>query len=395
MESSSLRDYLLILRKWLWLILLIFAGTMAFILVRAWQTPPAYRSTVSVQIIPLEASEVPLFARLNNYSPFDNIDLVLTQFSAAVRSPITAQHTISDTGVAMTAGDLIAKLAVEREAVGDRLSVSLTGANPQDAEALLSRHVALALKEYAASRVLQTDAVLAFLEKQLVLDEQELTAAQADVRRFKLDNNVEDPSRELQIEQDTVRTLRDQQEEAEAEATRLDAVANALQKQSDAALAKGKTFAATNAEGAYWRGLAQELNTQAINRGVDAAGQRARQSAVATRLAQHQTNLSSLITLVEQFDRLETTLKEKQGTYDFIAAKVQEAALKKQQVEEIGYLQVVGRPSTPKNQLPTRTTQIAVLGGAISILAGVVLAFALEMLERSLRRSPADKVSRS
>ena len=181
MEPSSLRDYLAVLRKWLWLILLIFAGTMAFILVRAWQTPPAYRSTISVQIIPLEASEVPLYARLNNYSPFDNVDLVLTQFSAAVRSPIIAQHTISDTGVAMTASELVAKLSVEREEVGDRLAVSLTGASPQDAEALLSRHVDLALKQYSASRALQTSAVLAFLENQLALSEKELIAAQAEV----------------------------------------------------------------------------------------------------------------------------------------------------------------------------------------------------------------------
>ena len=63
METNSMASYLAVIRKRLWVILLVFAATMAIILVRAWQTPPAYRSTVSLAIIPSDPAEVTLFSR--------------------------------------------------------------------------------------------------------------------------------------------------------------------------------------------------------------------------------------------------------------------------------------------------------------------------------------------
>ncbi len=66
--ETSVWSYLAVLRKRLWLILLLFAVTMVVILVRAWRTPPAYASSTVLQVMPLESEEVTLFARQNTVS---------------------------------------------------------------------------------------------------------------------------------------------------------------------------------------------------------------------------------------------------------------------------------------------------------------------------------------
>ncbi len=105
-------------------------------------------------------------------------------------------------------------------------------------------------------------------------------------------------------------------------------------------------------------------------------------------VSQHQTNLTSLITLGGQYQKLQDVLKERQDARDFLAGKVLEARLKQAQSQNVGYLQIVGEPVTPAGQVSTRTLEIAILGGGLSLVIGVVLAFLLEFLEQSVRQKP-------
>ena len=101
--------------------------------------------------------------------------------------------------------------------------------------------------------------------------------------------------------------------------------------------------------------------------------------------ADRRTALATLITLTGQGQQLTAAVQERQGQRDFLAGKVREAALKQSQSESIGYMRTLGAATTPRNQLPTRTVQVALLGAALSLLAGGVLAFVLEFLDRALR----------
>jgi uncharacterized protein involved in exopolysaccharide biosynthesis len=393
MESNMFGSYAAVVRKRLWVILLIFAATMALILFRAWQTPPAYRSSVSVAVIPSDPTEVSLFSRTQNFTPSTDYDIAQAQFTSIVQSQAVAQRTLAETGVKMTPGELVSSIAVARDPIGDRVNVSVTAGRPDDAEKLLSTQVELAVQEFRQSRTRQADAMQTFLDGELAAAQRDLEAAQAELQRFKLDNGMESLDRELTAEQDTVRGLRIQQEEAEVEALRLEALADALEGQSKEAAAQAATFPDKSADAAYWSNLARDLSTTAINRRVEAAGQRARQNGAAARRVQHETSLQSLITLAEQHQRLQETLKQRQDNRDFIAGKVREVSLRQDQADAVGYLQILGAPSTPKTQLPTRTLQIALLGAAASVVAGIVLIFFLEFLERGLRRKSGDKAS--
>jgi uncharacterized protein involved in exopolysaccharide biosynthesis len=393
MESSTFNGYLGVVRKRLWVILLIFAATMAIILVQAWKTPPAYRSTVTVAIIPSDPAEVALFSRTQNFSPGADYDYAQAQFSAILQSQAVARQTLAETGVNMTPAELLSSISAVRDPIGDRVNVSVTTANPDDAEKLLSKQVELAVEEFGKTRTRQPAAMQKFLETELATAERDLNAAQAALQGFKLDNGLEALDRELTAEQDVVRDLRLQQEEADGEAQHLEALADALEQQSKEAQAKAATFEATSDDAKYWNGLARDFSTAAINRRVDAAGQRARKTGAATRLAQHETDLKSLITLAEQHQVLRDTLKQRADNRDFIAGKLREANLRQDQADAVGYLQVLGVPTTPKTQLPARTLQIALLGGAASIVAGIVLVFFLEFLAQSLKRKPSDKAA--
>ena len=393
MESNNFGSYLAIVRKRSWVILLIFAATMAIILFRTWKTPAAYRSTVAVAVIPSDPAEVTLFSRTQNFTPSTDYDIAQSQFTSIVQSQAIARQTLAETGIQLTPAELLSSISATRDPIGDRVNVAVTTANPDDAEKLLAKQVELAVAEFRQTRTRQPEAMQKFLGTELEAADRDLVAAQAAVQRFKLDNGIESLDRELTAEQDDVRGLRNQQEDAEAEAVRLEALADALEKQSKDALAKAATFDAKSADAAYWRGLAHDLGTTAINRRVDAAGQRARQNSAATRTAQHATTLQSLITLGEQYQQLQDTLKQRQDNRDFIAGKVREVSLRQDQADAVGYLQILGVPTTPKTQLPTRTLQIALLGAVASIVAGIVLVFFLEFLEQSLKRKPKDKAA--
>ena len=344
-------------------------------------------------VIPSDPAEVTLFSRTQNFTPSTDYDLAQVLFTSLMQSQAIALQTIAAVGVQMTPEELVSSISVSRDPTGDRVNTSLTTTRPDEAEKLLSKQVELAVEEFRKTRTRQPAAMQKFLETKLDAAERDVEAAQAELQRFKLDNGVESLERELAAEQDAVRGLRVQQEEAEVETQRLEAVADALERQGKEALAKATTFDAKSADAIYWSGLARDLSTAAINRRVEADGQRARKTGAATRLAQHETELKSLITLAEQHQALQDTLKQRQDDRDFISGKVREVSLRQDQADAVGYLQVLGVPTTPKTQLPTRTLQIALLGGVASIVAGFVLVFFLEFLEQGLKRKPSDKAA--
>ncbi|OQA42931.1 MAG: Chain length determinant protein [Chloroflexi bacterium ADurb.Bin325] len=376
MMETSVWTYLAVLRKRLWLILLLFAVTMVVILVRAWRMPPAYASSTVLQVMPLESEEVTLFARQNTVSSADAIAQIVFQFTNVVRSAGIAQRTLSETGIRITARQLLDGLAVERDPSGDIITVSATAGTPEDAERILVKQVELALQQYRESRARPAAAAGRFLEAELDAAERELENARAGLLRFKLDTGFEYLDREIVAEQDAIRQLSAAREQANIEVQRLEAVVRELRSQRDAAEAAGL------------QARVDALEAQIAERGVEIAGQRQRAAASFSLLAEHQTNLTSLITLTGQAQQLQDLVQEKQNSRDFLADKVREARLKQSQSENVGYLQVIQPPTTPQSQVSTRTVQVALLGGGLSLVAGGLLAFLLEFIEQMLRSAP-------
>ncbi len=388
MDTTSFWTYLAVIRRRLWVVLLLFAATMVIILGRHWLTPPVYQSSVVLQVLPLEPEEVTLYTRLNTSSQTDLIDLIFYQFSYLVRSTQIAQQTVAKTDAHITVDELVESVSVVRDPRGDLLTVSVTAGSPEEAEALLVEQVDLSLAELRQSRARPSETTGRFLDTELATAEQELDAAQEEILRFKLANGLEYVDREITAEQDAIRGLAAAQEEAVIEVERLGAMVEMLEKQAQDARAQAAAAPEGSAEAAYWNSRVQELGISAAERRTEAVGQQTRADSAYALLAKHQTNLASLMTISGKQQKLTEVVQEKQDNRDFLSAKAREAQLKVSQSRNIGYLQVVGSPSTPRSQLSTRTLRTALLGGGLSLIAGVILVFVLEFLEQTLRRTP-------
>ncbi len=263
-----------------------------------------------------------------------------------------------------------------------------TAGTPEEAEQILVKQVELALQQYRESRARPAVASGRFLETELDTAERELENARAELLRFKLDTGFEYLDREIVAEQDTIRQLSAAQEQANIEVQRLEAVMRELQSQRDAAEAAAAAVPADSPQAAALQARLSSLDTQIAERTVEVAGQRQRAAASFSLLAEHQTNLASLITLTGQSQQLQDLVQEKQDTRDFLADKAREARLKQSQSENVGYLQVIQPPTTPQSRISTRTLQIALLGGGLSLVVGGLLAFLLEFVEQTVRTMP-------
>ncbi len=386
--ETNFWTYLAVFKRRFWVILLLLAATMAVILGRAWTTPPAYRSSTVLQVIPLEPEEVTLFTRLNTVSSADTIDLIVFQFENLVRSARLAQRTLSETGVNISTGELLGGLSVERDPSGDLMTVSAVATNPEDAEKLLQKQVELALQDFRESRARPSEASGKFLETELSQAEKDLQAAREAVLQFKLDNRVESLDRSLAAEEQAIRDLNTARQTAQVEIKRREAALAELNKQLAEAQRSASSAAPNTPALAASTQRVQDVERQVSEAKVQIVSQQAQLDATAAFIADRQTTLAGLITLSGQYQTLLDVVQERQDSRDFLAGKVREARLKESQSRNIGYLQVVTPPSTPRGQLPTRTVQTAVLGAILSIVAGAVLVFVLEFVERTLRHSP-------
>ena len=288
METSSFWQYLAIVRKRLWVILLLFAATMVILLARAWSTPPAYRASMTLQVNPLEPEEVTLFARTNTLSTAEVNDLIMFQFGNVVSSASVAQRALGAAGVNMTPAELLSSIQVDRDPSGERVTVSLAARTPEDAEKLVAAQVEQALSEFQLNRSRPAIASGKFLEAALADADRDLAAAKDELLKFKLTNNMESVSREINAEQDAIRSLTGQREAANLEAQRLAAMADELERQSQEAAAKAaeaeasvRAAAANKTEApdaaalaAFYRQTAQDTARTASSRRVDGAGQR-------------------------------------------------------------------------------------------------------------------------
>jgi len=387
MNTNSFWDYAAIVRKRLWVVLLLFAATMIIILARAWSTPLAYSASMLLQVMPLESEEVPLFTRTTGTTSTSS-DVILFQFETAVRSQGVALRTIADTGVSVSPAALLERVDFQREPGGDLASVIVTADSPQDAERVVQAHVKNALAELRSGRTRALITTGKFLHSELDNAEAELQTARDELRRFKLTNSVDSLEKEILAAQDANRNLRSAQESADMEAQRLTAMATELERQSAAAQAKAAAAPPESDEAASWLRLARDLYQTAINRRVEAAGQKSMQASYYTTLSEHENRLALLITLTEEYVHLEDVVREKETTRDFLAGKAREADLKERQSQTVGYLEIVGEPHTASAPLTAYTLRIALLGGALSLVAGIVLVFVLEFLAQTLRQTP-------
>jgi len=380
MRDNDFGHYWQIIRRRSWMILLLFAVTMTVILVRALTTKPVYSAGVRLQVIPMESEQITLYSPLKTTST-DVIDEIGYQFVQAVANGSTAWRTIAALNLNMDADQFLRRLQTARD--GEFVSVVMQADSPQQAEAAVTAQVDNALTAVRANRSRPAVVTGDFVAQQLAEAEQALAAAQADLQRFKLSHSIDSLGRETLAYQDQLREMRKAQENASLQEVQLTAKMKALEAEAGTteAAAKAVPTPTGSEERATLNRRAADLRSSVASLRGEIAGQQALRTEYEQSIARWETELTSLIGLIEEHDRLTNAVNQAQHTRDFLFDKSLEARLKQEQAQNVGYLKVIEPARRPDQPLPTRTLQTALVGGLLSLVAGVILVFLFEFLE--------------
>lgn len=413
-QSGSLPSVMAIIRRRLWLVLLLFVATMAVVAFSVLRSEPRYRAFVKLQVIAIDPVEVTLFSQQRNVGATEEILATENDFIAVLVDSRIAWQTIGQLQLSMNAGELRERLSVVRE--GEFLTVRFDGDTPQQAQATVAQHVENARSSYQLTRARPAIAAGDFLESQLQEQRQALSLAKDNLLKSKLQHNVDSLSDEIAAYQALVRATRSSRDASLVDAKRATTLAAEWTRAADEAAATAATFreeaatqrarvAAAEAQNAEdpesafaaslatqradeWEALERSYRSNASAQTAEAAAQRTYSTEYAQILAQRESDLATLIGLNAEYDALLADVLQKQNDYDFLWAKAREALLKERQALDLGYLQVVEEASTPQTPVTQQTVKIGLVAAAVSLMAGIILAFLIEFLQSLGRPTP-------
>ena len=432
-----------ILRRWLWLILLLAAVTVAVVFYRGSSAPPVYQASVTLQVIAQEPEEVALFTPLRGTGTDEQIRAVRDEFAAIVQSTNIARQATAKLDLNVSAQDLLEDITVRQE--DDFVTVMARAVGPQAAEALATTLVDSALAYYRQVRALPVEITEQFISEQLAGGREEMATAQDAFLKFKLQYNLDSLGRETGALQDTIRSLSQKRDEtrvelersltlaaemareaadaarlaAEAEvevqaaredlkaaqeAAALEAAAPAEEEEEESAQGSEEASEQASESSAdidrlaeeleqaldradHYRGVARTFDTAAINHSASAQAARTASAEYGQIIGDREAGLATLIGLSAEYNTLENDLLQALEQVNFLAGKASEAQTKKSQALSAGYLQIIEPAHTPGSPQPSSTWQLMALGAVVSLIVGTILAFLLEILTARLRKA--------
>jgi uncharacterized protein involved in exopolysaccharide biosynthesis len=386
METTDFLMYLRVIWKRAWLIVLIMVMAVGVILISSLTAKDVYRATVRVQVIASEPGEVALFSAYRSGPAAEEIAAAQQDFIAALRRPIVAWETIADLNLGIGAIDLLDRLTVGTDE--DFINISYDTDSPQEAEAIVSKLADNALTYYRNLRAKNATVLRVFIAQELDKEEKTLSTAKDSLLQFKLQHNLDSLQRELQAYQDELRQLRFardmavlQGEQAGSEATLYDQEVDKATQLAEAASERGATATAS-----FYFGVAREFNQQAADARIKSEGAKTAKAGYDQLINDRETRLLGLIGLSADYDKLQSEVNTIQGNVDFLTSKLNEAVLKENQSLNASFIQVAEPARQPDRPAPSQTPKLLLVGAAISLALGVILAFVLEFIE-SIRRT--------
>jgi len=380
MDASEFLVYLNIIRKRLWLIILLFIVTVGTVFFLSKKEKPVYRASVRLQVVASEPQEVALFSEFRAGATSQQLINAQTDFIRSLQSGVVAWQTIADLNLGIGAYDLLKSLSISTE--GPFITVIVEADDPAIAEALATTHVENALQYYRATRARPSTVIREFISGQLAMEEKRLKEAKDKLRQFKLTHNLDSLEDEIAAYQDLIRRLQFQRDQATivAEQAEVKAVKYRAEEEGASDAAAAALEQENTATAAYFRGMAQSYAISATNEEARALGARAEIKRLDELIKERSAELASLISLTEQYDVLRQDLAHAESNYNFLWSKENEALLKERQALNVGFIQIVEPARRPDSPAPSKMARLMLVAGVSSILGGVILAFILEFL---------------
>ncbi len=392
--------YISIILKRLWLIVLLFLVTVGVILAISYTARPVYRASVRLQVLAADTSDVSLFSTYRATTTVDEIQQAQQDFLRVLQSGFVAWKTIAQLNLDIGAPDLLEGLSVAVE--GDFVVVTVESDDPGRAEDIANYQVNNALEDYRGIRATPSRVLREFVIELLALEEQKMLDAEEAFFDFKQRHSIDSIQQETRALQDLVRSLKMERERAVIERDRADTFAQVYRGEEKKANDRADEIALlTDDEGEFiapetlklYRDLARQHQAEAL--GYEAARDgHDRSLAIYDRAIGERTEeLGDLLALYSEHNALERELGRATNNYSFLWDKQNEARLKQLQAEQLGYIQITEPARKPDAPVPSKTLQLVLVGGVVSILTGFLLSFVIEFLGALARAARKQRVS--
>ena len=399
---QSANDFLVyfdILRKRLWLTVLLFLVTIGVILVTSYTAEPVYRATVRLQVLPTDRSDASLFADQTSGNVISEIQQAQNDFRRALESGFVAWQTIADLNLEIGALDLLDGLKTVVE--GDFIVVTVESTDPARAEAIAMTQVNNALKYYRDVRATPSRVLRKFLSEELDSQKQKMVEAEKALLAFKQKHSIDSIVQETQALQDVIRGLKADREQELIAQKRAQVAMDTYLAQAETARERAAEIAEAKEDGEvispytkkYFEDLAQQHEATALGYQVERDSHAKSVEMYDELVERRSKELRELIGLYNEFNDLERELSRARDNYEFLWSKENEARLRQLQAERLGYIQITEPARTPDAPVPSKLPQLLVVGGVVSILVGFVLSFLIEFISSLNKAARKRRVS--
>lgn len=348
MQIQDIIKYLKIIRKWWWVIALLFLTTVGTMVTIAFLTETQYEATVTVLISAPPPQEAPLYSQFGRSALSEEIVRTRDSFSELLVEGQTPGVTLAALpDVEMTADELRENITLENPDSVNLLRLHVLAPRAKLAARLANKLIEVGLEQYGELLASPTIRTRTFIEQQFELAKEELDAAQVELEQYKIENKIGDMNSAVNSQQDLIKNLR---------------------LQSDRARVAGDTAEV------------QELEKIILER---------------------EAELQNIIGLSAEYSDLVSRVEQAHSTHAFLLSRKTEAQIKENQIRELASIQVITPARPPKRPVAAINNKVIVLGAIASLMAGALLTFLLEYLEvtgvfRAYRReAPPEMVTAS
>lgn len=325
----ELIDLLRVVRRWLWLIVVIVVVTQMALWLGTRFAEPVYAATVRLQISTPQREDVAVYDEYRSISLRDEITVAINNFDELLQSDEVRKQTISQLGLEDKDGRYTVMTARVRDA--DFINVTVEALTPSLAAEIANTHVRIAIAYYGELRAQSTRAEKDLFAEQLRVAETEFRNAEKALADFRTQNGIYS----LESQMSTQQRLLEQ-----------------LQLERDQRL------------------LEQTTTGTPV---VDPIGE------VDMLIAQRLKEMDQFTALAPQYNILVQNVEQTRADYRHLLDKYNEAEIKVIAVQAANFIQVI-RPAYAPVASESSWPKLAALALAGSLGLGVMLAFFLEYI---------------
>lgn len=329
-----------VIRKWWWVIFLLFVATVGTMAGIAYFSETRYRATVTLQVSAPAPQEVPLYSQFGRGALRDEIEQTQGSFSEFLQEGNVVWEVVRALpDIPVTGEDLRKSLEIEIPENSQLMYVRVTAKDSENAALLANTLVDIGLQDYGKLLAQGTIVTRQFIEQQLLPAREAVEKAGTELTQFQIANKIGGLNGAIDSHQQLIRSL---------------------QIQSDLARADGDLVRARSLE---------EI------------------------ILEREAELQNILGLIAIFTDLNNRYERARSTYNFLLDKQTEAQIKENQILEVGSIQIITPARPPDHPVAAITPTLIALGAVASIMAGIVLALLLEYL--NISRPPYDVQQRA